>query len=115
MTVADPTRRPGRLATGAPERLDAFRGDRTYLGADHRRNERRTWIVTAICAATLVAQVAGGLVFLLFLDGNNLLFGLPYLVIGALLCYGAWRLQVGVKRKAAQAAQEDEAEAEPGP
>ena len=45
------------------EKLDAFRGDRTYLGADHRRNERRTWIVTAICAVTLAAQVAGGLVF----------------------------------------------------
>lgn len=40
--------------------LDAFRDDRTYLGADHRRNERRTWIVTGICAATLVALVAGG-------------------------------------------------------
>jgi len=40
--------------------LDAFREDRTYLGADHRRNERRTWIVTAICAATLIALVAGG-------------------------------------------------------
>jgi len=46
-----------------PEALDAFRKDRTYLGADHARNERRTWIVTAICAATLVAQIAGGLVF----------------------------------------------------
>lgn len=46
-----------------PEALDAFRADRTYLGADHARNERRTWIVTAICAAALVAQVAGGLVF----------------------------------------------------
>jgi len=45
------------------ERLDAFRGDRTYLGADHRRNERRTWIVTAICAVTLAAQLGGGLVF----------------------------------------------------
>jgi cation diffusion facilitator family transporter len=45
------------------ERLDAFRGDRTYLGADHLRNERRTWIVTAICAATLAAQVTGGVVF----------------------------------------------------
>ena len=45
------------------ERLDAFRGDRVYLGADHRRNERRTWIVTAICAVTLVAQVAGGVLF----------------------------------------------------
>ncbi len=42
---------------------DAFRGDRIYLGADHRRNERRTWIVTGICAATLAAQVAGGIVF----------------------------------------------------
>jgi cation diffusion facilitator family transporter len=45
------------------ERLDAFRGDRTYLGAEHSRNERRTWIVTVICAATLVAQVAGGVLF----------------------------------------------------
>ncbi len=43
--------------------LDAFRGDRVYLGADHRRNERRTWIVTGICAVTLIAQVGGGLVF----------------------------------------------------
>ena len=43
-----------------PEALDAFRADRVYLGADHRRNERRTWIVTAICAATLAALVAGG-------------------------------------------------------
>jgi cation diffusion facilitator family transporter len=40
--------------------LDAFRDDRTYLGADHRRNERRTWIVTGICVATLVALVVGG-------------------------------------------------------
>lgn len=55
MTVADPR--------SAESRLDAFRGDRTYLGADHRRNERRTWIVTAICAAMLVVQIGGGLVF----------------------------------------------------
>lgn len=44
----------------SPQALDAFRADRVYLGADHRRNERRTWIVTVICAATLVALVAGG-------------------------------------------------------
>lgn len=43
-----------------PDPLDAFREDRTYLGADHRRNERRTWIVTAICVATLFALVLGG-------------------------------------------------------
>lgn len=43
--------------------MDQFRGDRVYLGADHARNERRAWLVTGICAATLVAQLAGGLVF----------------------------------------------------
>jgi cation diffusion facilitator family transporter len=40
--------------------LDAFREDRTYLGADHVRNERRTWIVTAICMLTLVGLLVGG-------------------------------------------------------
>lgn len=54
------------MTSTAPDRpetplaLDAFRENRTYLGADHRRNERRTWIVTAICAVTLVGLVAGG-------------------------------------------------------
>ncbi|WP_397402940.1 cation diffusion facilitator family transporter [Phenylobacterium sp.] len=40
--------------------LDAFRQNRTYLGADHVRNERRTWLVTVICMGTLVALLAGG-------------------------------------------------------
>ncbi|MGA0606141.1 CDF family Co(II)/Ni(II) efflux transporter DmeF [Phenylobacterium sp. VNQ135] len=53
MTTAD---RPEMRA----EQLDSFRQDRTYLGADHRRNERRTWLVTAICAAMLVVLVIGG-------------------------------------------------------
>jgi cation diffusion facilitator family transporter len=44
-----------------PDALDAFRENRTYLGADHARNERRTWIVTGICALTFAALVAGGL------------------------------------------------------
>ena len=48
--------------------------------------------------------VVGGIVFIAFLDVNNLLYGLPYVVIGALLCYGAWRLQVSAKKKAAQGA-----------
>lgn len=50
-------------STDSPEALDAFREDRAYLGADHVRNERRTWMVMAICAATLVAQITGGLMF----------------------------------------------------
>jgi cation diffusion facilitator family transporter len=48
--------------TSDPTPLDAFREDRTYLGADHRRNERRTWLVTAICVGTLLALVAGGII-----------------------------------------------------
>ena len=54
MTTAEPP---------ADEPMDAFRGDRVYLGADHARNERRTWIVATICLATLAAQVTGGLMF----------------------------------------------------
>lgn len=56
VTAAEPQTRPA-------EAMDAFRQDRTYLGADHRRNERRTWIVTAICGVTLLAQVGGGIAF----------------------------------------------------
>lgn len=65
MTSADPAHpvTARRLAPAAVEPMDGFREDRTYLGADHARNERRTWIVTAICAVTLVAQVSGGMLF----------------------------------------------------
>ncbi|HZZ32742.1 MAG TPA: cation diffusion facilitator family transporter [Phenylobacterium sp.] len=55
MTTTDPT--------CVRSELDGFQADRAYLGADHRRNERRTQIVMGICIATLIAQVAGGLVF----------------------------------------------------
>ena len=54
--TADPRREP-------PLGLDGFRDDRLYLGADHGRNERRTWIVAGVCALTLVAQIAGGRLF----------------------------------------------------
>jgi cation diffusion facilitator family transporter len=59
MTAADPPR--------TPDVLDDYRRDRAYLGgflgADHARNERRTWIVAGVCLLTLAAQLAGGLVF----------------------------------------------------
>jgi cation diffusion facilitator family transporter len=60
MTSAE---RPESLNASPSATLDGFRTEAAYLGADHARNERRTWIVTGICALTLVAQVAGGLVF----------------------------------------------------
>jgi cation diffusion facilitator family transporter len=55
MTATDPT--------CSHTALDGFQTDRAYLGADHRRNERRTWIVAGICAVTLAVQVAGGVLF----------------------------------------------------
>jgi cation diffusion facilitator family transporter len=44
-------------------KLDGFRTDRVYLGDDHARNERRTWIVAGISLLTLVAQLVGGRLF----------------------------------------------------
>ncbi len=55
---------PTAPAGPEPQRgLDAFRNDRSYLGADHVRNERRTWIVAGICVVMLAAQLAGGRLF----------------------------------------------------
>lgn len=59
--------------------------------------------------------VVGGVVFLLFLGDNNLLFGLPYLVIGLLLCYGAWRLQKSAAKKVQEEAEALDDEAVPPP
>src|ERR1700746_708508 len=32
-----------------------------FLGEGHERNERRTWMVIGLCAAMMVAEIAGGL------------------------------------------------------
>jgi cation diffusion facilitator family transporter len=58
---ASPASPPPAPPPGEP--LDSYRHDPGYLGADHARNERRTWIVTGVCAVALAAQVAGGLAF----------------------------------------------------
>ena len=44
---------------------EASPGARThiFLGEGHERNERRTWMVIALCAAMMVAEIAGGLMF----------------------------------------------------
>ena len=49
--------------TDPPAPLDGFRGDRTYLGADHARNERRVWLAAAISCVALGLQLVGGIVF----------------------------------------------------
>lgn len=43
--------------------LDAWRHDHVFLGDDHGRNERRTWLVVALTAAAMVLEIAAGLAF----------------------------------------------------
>jgi cation diffusion facilitator family transporter len=39
------------------------RHDHVFLGAGHERNERRTWMVIALCSVMMVAEIVGGLLF----------------------------------------------------
>ena len=43
--------------------LDALRHDHVFLGANHTANERRTWAVILLCAAMMIVEVVGGVVF----------------------------------------------------
>ena len=43
--------------------VEDFRHSHVFLGYAHGRNERKTWIVIAICAAMMVAEIVGGLWF----------------------------------------------------
>lgn len=43
--------------------LKDWRHDHVFLGADHSRNERRTWLVVGLTAAMMVAEIAGGTIF----------------------------------------------------
>jgi cation diffusion facilitator family transporter len=43
--------------------VDSFRHPHHFLGEAHERNERRTWMVIALCAAMMVAEIVGGLWF----------------------------------------------------
>lgn len=43
--------------------VDLFQHDHNFLGADHARNERRSWMVIALCTAMMVAEIGGGMLF----------------------------------------------------
>lgn len=43
--------------------IDAWRHEHVFLGAEHSRNERRTWIVIGLTAVMMVGEVVAGLVF----------------------------------------------------
>src|SRR6266853_6644359 len=45
------------------ESMAAWTHDHVFLGADHARHERRTRIVVALCCATMVAEIVGGMLF----------------------------------------------------
>jgi len=40
--------------------IDEWRHEHVFLGADHERNERRSWAVVAVCGAMMVVEIGGG-------------------------------------------------------
>src|SRR5258708_20852622 len=43
--------------------IDDFRHAHMFLGEAHERNERKVWIVIAICAAMMALEIVGGVWF----------------------------------------------------
>jgi len=43
--------------------IEPWQHGHVFLGASHGRNERRTWFVVALTAATMVAEIVGGTMF----------------------------------------------------
>ncbi|HTW33984.1 MAG TPA: CDF family Co(II)/Ni(II) efflux transporter DmeF [Rhizomicrobium sp.] len=67
--------------------LSAYSHEHLFLGDDHARNERKTWIVIALCGAMMVAEVGGGALFgsmALIADGLHMSTHAGALLIAAL-------------------------------
>src|SRR5712675_1608367 len=67
--------------------IDEFRHAHMFLGEAHERNERKVWIVIAICAAMMAVEIAGGLWFgsvALVADGLHMSTHVGALLIAAL-------------------------------
>ena len=43
--------------------LKDWRHEHVFLGADHKRNERRTWLVVGLTATMMVVEIVGGTIF----------------------------------------------------
>ncbi|MDX3928816.1 MAG: CDF family Co(II)/Ni(II) efflux transporter DmeF [Shinella sp.] len=43
--------------------LENFRHDHDFLGRDHARNERRVWLVIALTATMMIAEIAAGTLY----------------------------------------------------
>ena len=67
--------------------LDPWTHEHVFLGAAHARNERRTWLVVALTAAMMVAEIVGGIMFgsmALLADGWHMSTHAAALAIAAL-------------------------------
>ena len=45
------------------ETIDSYRHEHVFLGDQHERNERRTWVVIALCGAMMALEIGGGALF----------------------------------------------------
>src|SRR6476660_8022916 len=67
--------------------IEDFRHEHVFLGEAHERNERKVWIVIAICAAMMAAEIVGGVWFgsvALIADGLHMSTHAGALLIAAL-------------------------------
>jgi cation diffusion facilitator family transporter len=67
--------------------IEDFRHAHLFLGEAHERNERKVWIVIAICAVMMIAEIVGGLWFgsvALIADGLHMSTHAGALLIAAL-------------------------------
>ena len=67
--------------------IDDFRHAHVFLGDAHERNERKTWVVIAICSAMMIAEIVGGWWFgsvALIADGLHMSTHAGALLIAAL-------------------------------
>lgn len=74
--------------------IDRWRHEHAFLGSNHARNERRTWIVVGITAVTMVAEIAAGAAFgsmALLADGVHMATHAGALSISALAYWWARR------------------------
>lgn len=82
------------------ESIDAFRHQHFFLGADHDRNERKTWVVIVLCGTMMVAEIGGGALFhsmALIADGLHMSTHAAALLIAA-LAYTYARRHAGDER-----------------
>src|SRR5580658_11172950 len=66
--------------------IDDWRHEHIFLGADHARNERRSWAVVAVCGAMMAAEIVGGVLsgsMALIADGLHMSTHAGALVIAA--------------------------------